>query len=158
VTITPQKMSVAISADTCANMLDKTIWANEFTWNQLEVLSRYFEPYSIKNGGILFEEGDLGGTMSILTKGKIEIQKNNKALTTLQTSRSFGEMSLIDNGRRSATAIALEDSEFISMDRLNFDKLSKEHSSLALIFILKITQLLSQRLRQTSSQLTELLD
>ena len=147
-----------MSTEKCADMLEKTIWANEFTWNQLEILSLYFEPFSIKKGVTLFEEGDLGGTMSIITQGKIEIIKNGKQLTVLQKSRSFGEMSLIDNGRRSATAKAIEDSEFISMDKNNFDRLSKEHSALALILILKITQLLSQRLRQTSSQLTELLD
>ena len=157
-TITPQKISVSITTAKCADMLNDTVWANEFTWKQLEILSHYFEPFSIKTGGILFDEGDPGGTLNIITKGKIEIQKNNKRLTTLSAGRSFGEMSLLDNGPRSAKAIALEHSEFISMNRNSFDNLSKDYSSLALIFVLKITQLLSQRLRQTSSQLSEFID
>ena len=139
-------------------MLNSTLWANDFSWQQLEILGRFFEPFSIEANGIIFQEGDAGGTMSLLIKGSIEIQKNNKKLTTIQPGRSFGEMSLIDKQCRSACAIATKDSIFISMNEKNFEKLAKEHASLALMLILKVTRLLSQRLRQTSNQLTEFIE
>ena len=58
-------------------MLNSTLWANDFSWQQLEILGRFFEPFSIEANGIIFQEGDAGGTMSLLIKGSIEIQKNN---------------------------------------------------------------------------------
>jgi len=153
-----QKISVNTAPEKCADMLNSTQWANDFSWKQLEVLGRYFEPFSIEKGDVLFQEGDLGGTMSLLIKGRIEIQKDHKKLTALQPGRSFGEMSLIDNQCRSACAIAIENSVFISIDKDNFAQLSKEHASLALMLVMKITRLLSQRLRQTSSQLAEYIE
>jgi len=156
--MTPKKISVAATPERCADMFNNTLWANNFSWKQLSVLGKYFEPFFVSDGGILFKEGDIGGTMSILTKGKIVIQKDGKKLTTLQSGRSFGEMSLIDNQRRSASAIAIEDSEFISINKESLKKLSKDHPTLALMLVIKITQLLSQRLRQTSSQLAEFID
>jgi len=156
--MTQKKISVTTNPESCADMFNNTRWANDFTWKQLIILGKYFEPFSISHGGILFNEGDIGGTMSILTKGKIIIQKDGKKLTTLQSGYSFGEMSLIDNQRRSASAIAIEDSEFISINKEGLKKLSQDHPAVALMLVLKITQLLSQRLRQTSGQLSEFID
>jgi len=67
-------------------------------------------------------------------------------------------MSLIDSERRSATAIAKEECLLLSIDKMGFDQLSEEEPVLALQLIMKITRLLSLRLRKTSSELCDILD
>ena len=93
------KIHLHVESDSkrCAEMMDTTLWSKDFSWSQLQILSRYFEPYSIKKGGIVFDEGDAGGAMSLLVEGALGVQKNNKTLTKIPAGRTYGEMSLIDN-------------------------------------------------------------
>ncbi|MCK4841894.1 MAG: cyclic nucleotide-binding domain-containing protein [Methylococcales bacterium] len=144
--------------ETCETMLNDTIWANEFTYKQIQVLAQYFQAFYIEKNGIIFKEGDPSGELSILTTGKIQIQKNDKALIVLVKGRSFGEMSLFDTQPRSADAIALKYCEYLSIDCESFNRLCNEHPVLSLQFVVIITRIISQRLRKTSGQLSDYLD
>jgi len=141
-----------------AEMLDNTQWGTEFSWEQMLTLGDYFIPDVIKAGDIIFTEGEPGDSMSIIVSGCIEITRDHKVLSTLHAGRAYGEMSLIDNDRRSATAIAKEECLLLSIDKMGFDQLSKEEPVLALQLIMKITRLLSLRLRKTSGELCDILD
>lgn len=145
------------SSRTVAEMLDATSWAKDFSWQQMLLMGSYFKPYSIRAGLLLFDEGSPGGSMGILIKGCIEIHKKNRIIATLRPGRTYGEMSLIDRQTRSATAIAKEDSELLIIDHAQFAKLSEDHPRLALMIILKIAYFLSQNLRKTSGDLSDLL-
>jgi CRP/FNR family cyclic AMP-dependent transcriptional regulator len=85
----------------------------------------------------------------------VGVNKSNKLLATLTQGRSFGEMALIDHENRSAKVVSIGNSEFIAINQVNFDRLSQQHSALALQFVMKIACLLSQRLRQTTGQLAD---
>jgi len=141
-----------------AKMLDNTQWGTEFSWEQMLALGDYFIPDVIKAGDIIFTEGEPGDSMSIIVSGSIEITRDHKVLSTLHAGRAYGEMSLIDNERRSATAIAKEECLLLSIDKMGFDQLSEEEPVLALQLIMKITRLLSLRLRKTSGELCDILD
>jgi CRP-like cAMP-binding protein len=68
-------------------------------------------------GEVIFEEGDPSGVAFIIKTGSVQIVKRTQAenivLTTLKASQAFGELSLIDNSPRSATAIAAEPTELM---------------------------------------------
>lgn len=139
-------------------MLADIVWTHEFSWKQLMVLGDYFQLCGIEANALIYDEGDTGDSMGILIKGCAKICKGNNILTTLRPGRTFGEMSLLDHQCRSAKVIALEDCTFLSINRTYFEKLSNDHPALALKMVLKIAQLLSQALRQTSGQLCEFLE
>ncbi len=141
-----------------AEMLDTTSWARDFSWQQMLTIGRYFKPYSIQAGLMLFDESSQGDSMGIVIKGSIEIYKKEKAIATLRTGRTYGEMSLIDNQPRSAKAIAREDSELLIINRAMFEKLSEDCPKLALMILMKIAYFLSQNLRKTSGDLSDLLE
>ncbi len=137
--------SMEYSALKAAEMLDTTSWARDFTWQQMLLMGHYFKPYSIKAGLPLFEEG------------MIDIYKKNKVIATLRPGRTYGEMSLIDHQPRSATAVAQQDSQLLIIDKAQFAQLSEDHPRLALTIALKIAYFLSQNLRKTSGDLSDLL-
>ena len=158
ITDTLNLISMDDATQQVAEMLDATSWAKDFSWPQMLVLGRYFKPYAIQAGLLLFDEGSKGGSMGILIKGSIDIYKANQRIATLNPGRTYGEMSLIDHQPRSAKAIANTDSELLIIDQLMFNRLSDDHPRLALRVVLKIAYFLSQNLRKTSGELSDLLE
>ena len=155
---TPKMHHAEYTASDISEMLDNTQWGSEFSWEQILVLGDYFKPDRVKAGDIIFEEGGPGDSMSIIVSGCVEISRDHKVLSTLHAGRAYGEMSLIDSERRSATAIAREECLLLSIAKIGFDQLAEEDPVLALQLILKITRLLSLRLRKTSGELCDILD
>lgn len=141
-----------------ANLIDSTAWASDFSWSQMLLLSDYLQVHHALANELICDEGDTGDSMSILIKGTVKIYKNNKALTELKPGRTFGEMSLFDNERRSARIIAIEPCTYLTMDQISFDTLSKEYPALALKVTIKVARLLSQNIRRTSGHLCEFLE
>lgn len=158
ITDTLNLISMDDAAQRVAEMLDATSWAKDFSWPQMLVLGRYLKPYAIQAGLLLFDEGSKGGSMGILIKGSIDIYKANQRIATLNPGRTYGEMSLIDHQPRSAKAIVNTDSELLIIDQAMFERLSDDHPRLALRVVLKIAYFLSQNLRKTSGELSDLLE
>ena len=81
-----------------------------------------------------------------------------KPLARIETGKPFGEMSLIDGEPRSATAKAKVDSKVLTLTQDDFRTLSEEHPRLGAILLMKLAELMSYRLRQTSGMLVEYLE
>ncbi|MGV8058213.1 MAG: Crp/Fnr family transcriptional regulator [Smithellaceae bacterium] len=151
-----------ITGKRIAGILDETQWARDFSWNQIASLSEYFKVYRAVKGVEIFHEGQLEPSLGIIISGEIDILKNDiqqnaTSLARLRPGQTFGEMSLIDDEPRSATALAVSDVTFLVINRDDFLRLSKEKASLAFALLWKISRQLSQRLRRTSGQLVEYL-
>jgi len=56
----------------------------------------------------------------IIQSGEVELRLGNRVLETLPQYSIFGEMALIDNAPRSATAIALSDAKLVSDSEKQF--------------------------------------
>lgn len=145
------------SAESIAERLEQTRWANDFSWSQIVLLGQYFKLYSVEAGYVLFKEGDSGESMGIVLTGSIDIRKQQKHIEQLKSGRTYGEMSLIDNQPRSATAIAVENSEVLIMERSSLLELAKCQPKLAFKLLWKIASFLSQNLRKTSGYLVDYL-
>ena len=63
----------------------------------------------IKAGGIIFREGDNAHELFVIKSSEVRIQLGNRTLAEFSANDIFGEMALIDNEPRSATAIAVTD-------------------------------------------------
>jgi CRP/FNR family transcriptional regulator, cyclic AMP receptor protein len=99
---------------------------------------------------IVFMEQDPGNMFYIIYNGKIKITKlnndgNEVILSILGTGDFFGEMSLLDQYKRNANAIALEDIELLTIDRNEFlDVLHKNTT-----FTFNLLKTFAIRLRST---------
>lgn len=111
----------------------------------------------VKSGSIVFSEGDSACEMYIIIEGEIEISKrtsieSSKTLITLKRGDIFGEMAIIDQKPRSATAIATQSSRLLSMDEGLFFSMIEKNPD----FAVKIVKVLSERIRRSNSLIQSL--
>jgi CRP-like cAMP-binding protein len=66
---------------------------------------------TFKAGEIIFQEGTEAEAFYVIRSGKVRISRGSAVLDDIGSNAFFGEMSLIDNCPRSATATALEYTE-----------------------------------------------
>jgi HD-GYP domain-containing protein (c-di-GMP phosphodiesterase class II) len=94
------------------------------TETQLAQLAEGAETRSVKAGAPLFLEGDVGSSLFILTKGLVKIVRASEpdtTLTTIQPEGVFGELAVLNSAPRSASAIAIDNSELIEIDKSALD-------------------------------------
>ena len=101
---------------------------------------------SFKAGSVIFREGDEARELFVIKSGQVRIQIGNRTVTELVADSIFGEMALIDNEPRSATAIALTDIELVAVSEKQFLFLVSQTP----YFALKVMRVLAQRLRATN--------
>lgn len=150
-----------VNPDELAQMLDKTSWGNDLSWDELVTLGKFIQAYKVRPNTVLFAEGELNQTMAILVEGKVEIVKSTtsnqkKSIAKVKSPQTFGEMSLIDGQPRSAEVVADSSCICLLLTKQKFMEMSERQSHLAFKILWKISSLMSQRLRQVSGQLVDL--
>jgi len=104
---------------------------------------------------VIFEQGSTGSEMYLIHSGKVLLSiRSNEAqqtpLVILGAGDFFGEMALVDDSPRSATASAVEDgTELIVMDRAKFMFMVRQQPE----FALSLMHTLCQRLRDMDKRL-----
>ncbi|MGD0851105.1 Crp/Fnr family transcriptional regulator [Bradyrhizobium sp.] len=101
---------------------------------------------SAKAGETIFKEGDEAQQLFVIKSGEVRIQAGNRTLAELSTNHIFGEMALIDDAPRSATAIAKTDVELVPISEKQFLFLVSQTP----FFALKVMRVLARRLRATN--------
>ncbi len=95
---------------------------------------------------MIFSESQPGQELYIIQKGSVKITKivndNEQLLALLKPGDIFGEMSLLENKPRSASAIAHEDTVLMAVNTTNFNRMVASQPQI----ISKLTQLLSERI------------
>lgn len=104
------------------------------------------EAQSFNAGSVIFKEGDEARELYVVKSGEVRIQIGNRTITELSADNIFGEMALIDNEPRSATAIAVTDVELVPVSEKQFLFLVSQTP----FFALKVMRVLAQRLRVTN--------
>jgi len=88
-------------------------------------------------GYLMWQAGDPGGALYVIRSGEVEVFfKNNTgeriALETSGAGDVFGELSLLDNGARTASVVVTQDLEALRVDRNDLDYLFHRHPDAAL--------------------------
>ena len=97
-------------------------------------------------GEMIFSEFEPGDTFYLIQSGRVELVKIigdvEKTLDILQPSEMFGEMAILENSPRSATAIALDVVKVLEFNRQNFEILLAGNPQIAL----KLLKMFSKRI------------
>ncbi len=106
---------------------------------------------------MIFSEHEPGEDLFIIQQGKVNITKiiNNKEvlLAVLQPGDIFGEMALLENKPRSASAIAFGDAVLLQVNKSNFEAMVVAQPQMAT----KLITLLSERIWTAYKQLENLM-
>ncbi|MDR3488585.1 MAG: cyclic nucleotide-binding domain-containing protein [Bradyrhizobium sp.] len=101
---------------------------------------------AVKEGTLIFQEGDKADGLFVIKRGQVRIRLGNRTLAELSANSIFGEMALIDDAPRSATAVAMTDVELVPISEKQFLFLVSQTP----FFALKVMRVLARRLRTTS--------
>ena len=104
------------------------------------------EAQFFKAGTTIFREGEQAQELFVIKSGEVRIQIGNRTVSELSADHIFGEMALIDNEPRSASAIAVTDVELVPVSEKQFLFLVGQTP----YFALKVMRVLAQRLRATN--------
>ena len=78
-------------------------------------------PETYTAGSTIFQEGQEGDCMYIVKDGEVEIRVHGKVVEVVSADGFFGEMAVIEDGHRSATAIAKTDAVLIPLNKKRFE-------------------------------------
>jgi CRP-like cAMP-binding protein len=117
-------------------------------------LSERFQRHTIDAGEEIITEGDTDRSLFVIVHGSVDIIKsrggtNERKLCTLGPLEYFGEMALIDDLARSASVVAKENTEILSLDERDFRKEIEGNPAVAF----KLLAELSQRVRALEKML-----
>lgn len=111
-----------------------------------------------KKDEIIFQEGTPGLGMYIIVEGSVTIYTESEGrrinLADFNVGQFFGEMTLIDNSNRSATAIANETTRLMAVFRPQLEILMRTYPRLGRDLLLRLSRIIVFRLRVTNQQLT----
>lgn len=124
--------------------------------DQLSRLAPLLEPSAWAKGERVFDKGDMGMELYIITSGHIGISvdpdpKKQVFVNELRTGDCLGEMALIDNEPRSATAHVLEDTQALALEKDRLLGLLMSYPELGIGML----RALSQRLRAMTPRLAK---
>lgn len=113
-------------------------------------------------GQRLITEGEMGDWMLLLLSGTVDVTKRSGSgepsrLAVIRAGAAVGEMSMLDGELRYASCTAIEPVEAGVLGREAVAGLIRDHPAVGAKLLVKITQLLAQRLRNTSNQLVRAL-
>ncbi len=101
-------------------------------------------PQTFKEGHTIIHEGEVGHLMYVVLEGHVEITIRGQLLDVIAPGGSFGEMALVDNSPRSATARARSNCTLAAVDKTRFQKLIQSSPD----FALAVMKTLAHRLRR----------
>ncbi len=125
----------------------------QFTRKDLTRIGRAVVERAYKKGDTIVKEGEQAVAFFVVSKGKVEVTKGTGAkkqkLSVLGPGSVFGEMALLDGGPRTATVVALEETECLVLSRWDFvaELRTNPHMAVAMLPII------SKRLRKADERL-----
>ena len=125
--------------------------------NELTQISDQCVKRECSKDQVLFVEEETGQTLFIILKGTVKISRTSDEgkeviLTILKSGDFFGELSLLDGKGRSATVIAMSDTELMMLRRSEFMLILEKYPHIAI----ELIKVLADRIRKCDVQIENL--
>jgi CRP-like cAMP-binding protein len=119
--------AVSLSKDQVRQRLREVALFEGLGGEDLEEILNISEPVLVEADEYVFEEGDRGDHFFIIVRGEVELRKasasGTKRLALLRGGQAFGEMALLNQTPRSASAFAVTDTYMLSVSREAFGRI-----------------------------------
>lgn len=151
------------------NILRQTDIFDQFTQSQLELVATICQEKSYRAGDIIVLEGTQGDELFIIAQGFVDVQVNPaligrtnenapppSTIATLRRGQSFGEISLVDEGLRSASVIAMEENtRVLVLNRGQLLQICEDYPQLGYRLMYNLAADLALKMRGAGLQIRE---
>ncbi len=128
------------------------------SYKELVQVAATAETIEVPTDKVIFSDGQPGDAMYVVISGSVQLSKGDKAVTALGRGHHFGELALVDRSVRSLTARAVEPTRLVVVQRKDFYDIVKREPALAVKLLWAFVQVLGQRLKKTTADLSDALD
>jgi CRP/FNR family transcriptional regulator/CRP/FNR family cyclic AMP-dependent transcriptional regulator len=136
--------------------LKKVPFFAQLNEEEAQTLAARLVPRRFNADQIIFHLGDPGGLLYVIVEGKVKITTSTPdgqeaLLAILGAGDFFGELALLDDAPRSATAEAIEPTETVTLHRHEFISFINTHPA----FAYHVMQTLARRIRHLNDQISD---
>jgi len=144
-----------------AEILQNIPLFHELNVKELKTLEKVVHIRTYQAGEPIFVESEPGAGMYVIKSGRVDILLKYKSdrpllLAELEPGDFFGEMALLGDSTRSASAVAREKAELIGFFHPDLIEIINLHPSMGAKVSLGLARTLAGRLRFTNSQLRDI--
>jgi len=131
---------------------------SELNYSAVKELTYLFSDRVFQGGETIFEENDTGNSLLVIISGEVRItQRANvsgeETLTVLKQGDFFGEMALLEDLPRSATAIAHSDACVMEISQERFLRFIEKDPASGVKILVTLAKSLSARLRDADGKI-----
>jgi len=128
----------------------------EIPQHHLRELARFARHEQFAAGETIVRMGEPGSTLYVVRSGRVNVVREQESgasitLAVFGPGEFFGELSIFDGERRSATVIAVEDTETVTLGRYDIMRVINHNPQIGL----SLLKSLSARLRETDARLVD---
>jgi len=153
------------------DLLQTSQLLQDFTPAEADILGASMLLVRAEPGQVMIREGEAGDWMMLVLKGTVDVTKRLELpadagadaeaavsrVAVVRSGAAVGDMSMLDSEPRYATCTAIEPVEAGVWGRYEIALLIRDHPGVGAKLLVKITQMMAQRLRNTSNQLVRIL-
>lgn len=128
------------------------------TRKELTAVDRILHRREYKPNEVIFYQGDSGIGMYIIESGSVSIvfETTRQVLTELHDGEFFGEMALLNEAPRSATASAKTHCKILFFSQTDLFDLLERDSGLGMKIVLQLARIIGERLKMANDQVQAL--
>ena len=140
-------------------------WANillfeELNSRELQEVGRLLQHKTYKPGEQIFKQDNPGVGMFVVMTGSVEVRQEEDDGTVLDLASAkpgegVGELALLDDTPRPASAVAVDDTSVVALVRTDLLALAETKPRLGGKVLMQLSQVVAERLRRTNRALKE---
>lgn len=127
-----------------------------FDYKEMNKTLEIIKSKDLESGETIITEGSTGEDMFIILDGNVQVHKGNIKMAKLGPGAYFGEMSLIDKVKRSATIKTITPCKVMIVERTPLFALLRKEPRIAMKLFWAFLQNMNRRLRQNDQELADL--
>lgn len=128
------------------------------TTRELAIIERVLHRRHYNADEVIFSQGSMGAGMYIILEGSVKVvtEPDGNVLAELEEGEFFGEVALLDEGPRSATAVAKNPCTVMGFFQGDLFGLAERNPKLGTKILLKLSRMVGRRLISCNDQLRAL--
>ncbi len=157
-----------MSNPTVVNFLKQSDIFFQFTPTQLELVANLCQEATYQKNDLIFKENSTSKELYVIAQGEVDIfvdpalvsvedtSRENQVIATLRRGQSFGEVALVDEGLRSASACATQnDTRLLIIPRDKLIMLCETYPQLGYRLMYNLSADLAMKIRNTDLRIRE---